>query len=126
MPLKNIYGDTLPLKNIYGDTLPIKYINGDTLPIKNTWGQIANTNIGSDCQKEIHGDRLPIKNIWGQIANKNTWGPFSNIVYKNIYTQKITTMHGMRTGVHSTLYNWDQVSQKESTYKELNRIKNDQ
>jgi hypothetical protein len=102
------------LRKKYGDTLPIKN-TWDKLPIQNIWRQIAtNTKyMGTDCQYKygdrlpikIYGDRLPIKNIWGQIANKNTWGPFSNIVYKNIYTQKITTMHDMRTGVHSTLYN---------------------
>ncbi len=80
-----IYGDNLPIK-IYGDNLPTQ-IYGGNVPIK------------------IYGDRLPIK---------ITWGPFSNIVYKNLHTQKISTMHGMRTGVHSTLYIWDHVSQKES------------
>ena len=63
--------------------------------LKNIWGHLANTKyMGTLCQYN-YGDRLPIK---------NTWGPFSNIVYKNIYTQKITIMHGMRTRVHSTLY----------------------
>jgi hypothetical protein len=63
--------------------------------LKNIWGHLANTKyMGTLCQYN-YGDRLPMK---------NTWGPFSNIVYINIYTQKITIMHGMRTRVHSTLY----------------------
>jgi hypothetical protein len=67
------------------------------LPIQNIWGLIANKKyMGTDCQYKIYGGRLPIKDIWGQIAkrklcgqisNKNTWGPFSNIIYKNISTK---------------------------------------
>ncbi len=89
-------------------------IYGDTLPIQNIWGHIANPKyMGIHCQYKIYGDTLPFQNIWGHIAKKylygdrlqtnKKWGHFTNITYKNIYTYKIITMHGIRTGVHSTL-----------------------
>jgi hypothetical protein len=77
-------------------------IYGDTLPIQNIWGHIANTkHMGTHCQYKTYGDTLPIQNM-GTHCQKNIWGPFTNIAYK-IFIHKNNTMHGMRTGVHSTL-----------------------
>jgi hypothetical protein len=87
-------------------------IYGDTLPIQNIWGYIAYTKyMGTHCQCKIYGGTLSIQNIWGHIAETNTWGQIANkkmgtlyqyCLQKYLYIQ-IITMHGMRTGVHSTL-----------------------
>jgi hypothetical protein len=87
--------------------------------IKNIWGRFANKKcMWTDCQYKMHKDTLPIKNAWGQIANTKYMGTlcleiankqymgtlFQYCLQIYIYTHKIKTMHGMRTGLHSTLY----------------------
>jgi hypothetical protein len=99
-PKDKKYMGTLCQYKMHGDALPIK-MHGDRLPIQNAWGHFANKKcMGTDCQYKIHGDTLP----GDSLPIKNIWGHFSNIANKYIYTHKIKTMHGMRTGVHSLLY----------------------
>ncbi len=96
--------------------MPIKDI-WDRLPIKNIWGQIANTNMGTDCQYKIYGDRLPpIYNIWGQIANKNAWGPFfirDMWPHRSRILAPITTKTGtLKKGVKAPPFEWTPEMQK--------------